>query len=141
MASITLTTKEFNELEAKAELYDQLMDCIVEAYKVEVAPSSSWRPVSIDFKPEWPKDIVGRIVQSVGKKLSESAEAMDYLVKNEECVLDLEERRVDSLSYSERLYYGQYNLLECSEEFSTEYKGRKIAAELEAVEETEEEDE
>lgn len=150
MASITLATKEYNELTAKAELCDKLVNCIVDAYKVEVDPSSSWRPVSIKLTPEWPEDMIGRIVQNIGKKLSESPDAMDYIVKEEEFIFDMEERQLDDLPYNERLYYGQYNLLECCEEFSTEYNGRKIEMELQleakkaeqkAAEEPEEEDE
>ena len=141
MASIALTSKEYDGLTAKAKMCDELIDCILDAYKVEVDPSSSWRPVSITLKPEWPEDIVERIVQTVGKKLSESPTAMDYIAKSEEFIFDLEERQLDDLPYNERLYYGQYNLLECCEDFSTEYNGRKIEAELQLEEKKAEEEE
>lgn len=134
MANVTLTTNELNELTAKAELCDKLINCIIDAYKVEVDPSSSWRTISIKLKPEWPEDMIGRIVQTVGKKLSESPIAMDYIVQREEFIFDLEELQLDDLPYNERLYYGQYNLLECCKEFSTEYNGRKIERELQLEE-------
>lgn len=129
MASITLTTKEYNELAAKAEMCDTLLNCIVDAYKVTV-DDSTWRPVSINLEPEWPTSVVGRIVQTVGTQLSNLPMAMEYILKNEEYVFDLKECKLDDMPYGGRLYYGQYNLLEVCEAFSTEYNGLKIEQEL-----------
>ena len=133
MASITLTTKEYNELTVKAEMCDTLLNCIVDAYKVTV-DDSTWRPVSINLEPQWPASVVGRIVQTVGTQLSNLPEAMEYILKNEEYVFDLTECKLDDMPYGERLYYGQYNLLEVCEAFSTEYNGLKIEHELQLEE-------
>ena len=145
MASITLATKEYNELTAKAEAYDQLIGTIIEGYVVK-AEDSSWRPYSIQFKPQWSQEMANRIVCNIGRKLSNLPTVMDHIVKEEEYILDMETLQLEDLPYSERLYYGQYNLLECCEDFDIEYNGRKIEAELQleekkAEQEPEEEDE
>ena len=129
MASITLTSKEYQELLAKAALGEQLADIITEGYKVEMS-DSTWRPLEIEFKPEWPEALAMRIAQTIGKKLSMMPTAMEYIIEEGEYVFDLEECKMDDMSYSKRLYTNQYNLLEICEDFSTEYEGRKIEREL-----------
>ena len=133
MASITLTSKEYQELLAKASLGEQLVDIITEGYKVEMS-DSNWRPIGIQFKPEWPEALAMRIAQAIGKKLSNMPTAMEYIVEEGEYVLDLEECQMDDMSYNKRMYTGQYNLLEICEDFSTEYEGRKIERELQLEE-------
>lgn len=137
MASITLTSKEYQELLAKAELGEQLADIITEGYKVTM-DDSNWRPIHIDFQPAWPEALAMRIAQAVGKKLSEMPTAMEYIVKEDEYVFDLEECRMCDISYNGRLYTDQYNLLEICEDFSTEYEGRKIERELQLEEKKDE---
>ena len=133
MASITLTSREYQELLAKATLGEQLTDIITEGYKITMN-NSSWKPIEIQFKPEWPEALAMRIAQAVGKKLSNMSTAMEYIVEEEEYVFDLEECRMDDMPYNKRLYTGQYNLLEICEDFSTEYEGRKIERELQLEE-------
>lgn len=134
MITITLSNNEFVELTQKAEAYDKLVDTIVDSYKVQVEEDSSWRPVQIDIRPEWPKEITGRIVQTIAAEICKSGAAMDYIIDSGDYILDLDELRLDDMPYNERLCYGQYNLLEVSEPFSTEYEGRKIEKELQLEE-------
>lgn len=129
MASITLTSKEYQELLAKAALADQITDIITEGYKVEMT-DSSWRPIDVTFQPAWPEELAMRIAHTVGKKLSMMPTAMEYIAEEDEYVFDLEECQMCDMPYSKRLYTNQYNLLEICEDFSTEYEGRKIEREL-----------
>jgi hypothetical protein len=129
MASITLTSKEYQELLAKAALADQITDIITDGYKVEMS-NSSWRPISVNFQPAWPEELAMRIAQTVGKKLSMMPTAMEYIAEEDEYVFDLEECQMCDMPYNKRLYAGQYNLLEICEDFSTEYEGCKIEREL-----------
>lgn len=138
MASITLTTREYNELTAKAEAYDQMIGTIIEGYIVE-AKDSTWKPYHIKFQPKWSQEMVDRIVCNIGRKLSNLPTVMDYIAKEEEYILDMETLTLDDLPYNERLYYGQYNLLERCEDFSIEYHGRKVEEELQLEEKKEEE--
>ena len=130
MGNITLTTKEYEELKHQANMYSNLWLQIKSAFEVSY-DGSTWRPVGIQFKPDWSEEQQRELAYCIGLKLSHlPSDAFAWLYDHEYCVLDFEDLGLDDLPYNGRLYKGQWNLREMSEEFANAYGQAEVEKEL-----------
>jgi len=121
MGNITLTTKEYEELKYKAEMYGTLWTQIKHGFKVSYN-KSSWRPIGITFDPEWTEEQQRELAYSIGLKVSRlGQEAFEKIFEDQSYVFDFITMNLDDMSYSGRLYKGQWDLRELSEEFANAY--------------------
>jgi hypothetical protein len=130
MGNITLTTKEYEELKHQANMYSTLWLQIKSAFKVSY-DGSNWRPVGIKFEPDWTEEQQKDLAYCIGLKLSRlNSDAFAWMSEHEECVLDLEQLCIDDMPYGGRLYKGQWDLREMSEEFANAYGQAEVEREL-----------
>lgn len=130
MGNITLTTREYEVLKHQADMYSILWLQIKEGFKVTY-DGSNWRPVGIKFEPDWTEEQQRELASNIGLKLSRLGdEAFEKLLKDENCVLDLENLCLDDMPYGGRLYKGQWDLREMSEEFANAYGQAEIERDL-----------
>jgi hypothetical protein len=139
MAQVTMSNQEYNALQRKADMFDTLFAQVLSNYKV-VVEDSRWRSVWIDHRPEFDIDVEKHIVKSIAEQFVSNERAMNFLATEDEYIFDMRTSSITNPGWDNRLYQGQYDMRELSEEFKQAWQEAKDRTEFVPPEEEEEEE-